>query len=95
MAYIMIGDMRMYYKEYGIPEGPPLLLLHGFLQTGAFWVNQLDDFGTHYRLLVPDLRGHGRTDNPDGIAAMNIRQFARDIIALCHALGVEFGGILW
>lgn len=89
MAMIMVDGMRVYYEEHGLPDGPPLMLLHGFTQTGDFWVNQLDAFGVHYRLLVPDLRGHGRTDNPGGRAMMNFRQFARDIIALCHALGVS------
>jgi len=89
MAHIMIDGMRMYYEEHGTPDGPPLVLLHGFTQTGDSWSNQLASFGAHYRLLVPDLRGHGRTENPGGLAAMNHRQFARDIIALCHALGVE------
>jgi pimeloyl-ACP methyl ester carboxylesterase len=89
MATIMIDGMRMYYAEHGTPNGPPLVLLHGLTQTGDFWINQLAAFGAHYRLLVPDLRGHGRTDNPGGAAAMNHRQFAHDIIALCHALGLE------
>ena len=89
MATIMIDSMRMYYEEHGTPDGPPLMLLHGFTQTGDFWSNQLAAFGAHYRLLVPDLRGHGRTNNPGGLSAMNHRQFARDIIALCRALGVE------
>ena len=89
MATIMIDEMRMYYEEHGTPDGPPLVLLHGFTATGDFWSNQFAAFGAHYRLLVPDLRGHGRTDNPDGAAAMNHRQFARDIIALCGTLALD------
>jgi pimeloyl-ACP methyl ester carboxylesterase len=89
MAYLTIDGMQMYYTEHGTPDGPPLVLLHGFTANGDFWVNQLAAFGAHYRLLVPDVRGHGRTDNPDGLAAINNRQFARDIIALCRTLGVE------
>ncbi|MDQ3328909.1 MAG: alpha/beta hydrolase, partial [Chloroflexota bacterium] len=73
----------------GIPDRPPLVLLHGFTQIGALWTNQLAIFGDRYRLVVPDLRGHGRTDNPGGLATMNHRQFARDIVALCGALGIE------
>ena len=82
----MMDDMRMYYAEQSKPDGPPLVLLHGFTGTGDFWADQLPTFGTHYLLIIPDLRGHGRTDNPGGSAAMNHRQFARDIIALCGAL---------
>ncbi len=89
MAYSTVNGLRMYYAEHGTPDGPPLLLLHGFTGTGDSWSHQLTAFGAHYRLLVPDLRGHGRTDNPDGLEAMNHRQFARDIAGLCHELGVE------
>src|SRR5262249_15561522 len=89
MTSITLDGMRMYYEEHGAPNGPPLVLLHGFTQTGDFWRKQLATFGAHYRLLIPDLRGHGRTANPGGTAAMNHRQFARDIIALCRALQVE------
>jgi pimeloyl-ACP methyl ester carboxylesterase len=89
MAYITLDGMRMYYAEHGTPDGSPLVLLHGFTGTGEFWSNQLPALGAQYRLLVPDLRLHGRTDNPGGSAAMNARQFAHDIIGFCRALGIE------
>jgi pimeloyl-ACP methyl ester carboxylesterase len=89
MPYAPVAGMRVFYQEHGAPDGPPLVLLHGFSGTGDAWAPQLATFGARYRLLVPDMRGHGRTDNPDGAAAMNHRQFARDVIALCRALGLE------
>jgi pimeloyl-ACP methyl ester carboxylesterase len=80
----------MYYEEHGNAAGPPLVLLHGFNSTGTLaWTQHIPVFGERYRLLVPDWRGHGRTNNPGGAAAMNHRQFARDAIAFCRALGVE------
>lgn len=88
MTFVMIDDMRMYYTEHGNPDNPPLLLLHGFTSNGDFWASQLPAFGARYRLIIPDLRGHGRTDNPGGAVLMNHRQFARDIIALCRALKI-------
>ncbi len=88
MAYATVGDLRMFYEEHGRADGVPLVLLHGFQQTGAMWGKQLTAFAD-YRLLIPDLRGHGRTDNPRGLPAMNHRRFARDIVAFCAAVGVE------
>ena len=88
MPYANANDLTVYYEEHGRPDGPPLVLLHSFTATGALWAGQLGAFGARYRLLVPDLRGHGRTANPGGLAAMNHRQFARDVIAFCRALGV-------
>jgi pimeloyl-ACP methyl ester carboxylesterase len=84
-----IQGLQMYYEEHGRPEGSPLVLLHGFSGTGRVWGDHLAALGATYRLLVPDLRGHGRTDNPGGLAAMNHRQFGRDIIALCGELALE------
>lgn len=89
MPFASIQGLEMFYEEHGRPEGPPMLLLHGFNGTGRVWQEHLAALGATYRLLVPDLRGHGRTDNPGGLAAMNHRQFGRDIIALCRELALE------
>ncbi len=88
MPHVAAGELSMYYEEHGRPDGPPLVLLHAFTQTGAVWRPKADAFGARFRLLAPDWRGHGRTANPAGLAAMNHHQFARDIIAFCRALGV-------
>ena len=88
MPHVAAGELSMYYEEHGHPVGPPLVLLHAFTATGTLWRQQLEALGARYRLLVPDWRGHGHTANPDGLAAMNHRQFARDVIAFCRALGV-------
>jgi pimeloyl-ACP methyl ester carboxylesterase len=89
MPYADAGGLSLYYEAHGPPDGRPLVLLHGFSSTGEFWRHQLAAFGERYRLIVPDWRGHGRTGNPGGLAAMNHRQFARDAIALCRTLGIE------
>jgi soluble epoxide hydrolase/lipid-phosphate phosphatase len=57
----------MYFAEHGLADGPLLVLLHGLIQPGDFWANQLDAFGARYRLLVPDLRGYSSTDHPGGV----------------------------
>lgn len=87
MPYVTVNDLRMYYEGQGRADGTPLVFLHGFQQTGAMWRQQLPAFAPDYWLLLPDLRGHGRTDNPAGLPAMNHRQFARDIIGFCDAVG--------
>lgn len=89
MTHITVNDLSIYCEEHGLPDGEPLVLLHGFTVTGDYWSRQMPAFGERYRLIVPDLRGHGRTNNPGGLPAMNHRQFARDIIALCDALDIE------
>jgi pimeloyl-ACP methyl ester carboxylesterase len=86
---VRVNDLSLYYETHGVPDGPPLVLLHGFMSTGASWSEQLGALGERYRLVVPDWRGHGRTANAAGLGAMTHRQFGRDVIGLCRALGLE------
>jgi pimeloyl-ACP methyl ester carboxylesterase len=88
MPHVAAADLSMYYEEHGRSDAPLLVLLHAFTATGTLWWQQREALGARYRLLVSDWRGHGRTANPGGLAAMNHRQFARDIIGFCRALGV-------
>lgn len=89
MAYVTARGLRVYYEEFGDPQAPPVMMLHGFTGTGtAQWAGQAAALAHTYRLIVPDLRGHGRTDNPAGRSAMNFRQLAHDTAALCGALGI-------
>jgi len=51
------------------------------------WDEFVDRFSEHYRLIIPDLRGHGGSTNPDGL--WTTRQFADDVFALLDHLDVE------
>lgn len=86
MPYADVNGVRLFYLEHG--AGDPVILLHNFLATGeTCWRRQIPAFRHHYRLIVPDLRGHGRSDNP-GQDQLTHTQFADDIIALAGALGL-------
>ena len=89
MPFETVGDLRMYYATAGSPTSPPLLLLHGFGGHADSWKYQFGPFGEHYRVVAPDLREHGRTNNPLGAAAINHRQFATDVANLCDCLGIS------
>ncbi len=67
-------------------QGPPLLFLHGFTGVGRNWDGFLDSFAPHFQLVVPDLRGHGRSTNPAG--DFSFTQSAEDMLALIDALGL-------
>jgi pimeloyl-ACP methyl ester carboxylesterase len=82
---VRINDMQMYYEVVG--EGEPVVLLHGFLETGCMFKPFVDDLSSHYRLIVPDLRGHGGSTNPSGDFTM--RQSARDVLALLDYLALD------
>jgi pimeloyl-ACP methyl ester carboxylesterase len=88
--YERVNDMSVYYEEHGRPDAPALVLLHGYTVTGRItWDEHLDALATEYRLIVPDSRGHGLTDNPAGPSAMNHHQFTRDVSTFCDRLGIE------
>lgn len=93
---ISINDMQMYYVSHG--DGEPLVLLHGFTGSSGDWKIFLPYLEQGYRLIIPDLRGHGRSTNP--LTTFTFRQAALDVFALldylgigqCKAIGLSNGG---
>lgn len=95
---IEINGIDLHWEEFG--EGAPLLWLHGGMGCGADWRYIFREPPDGYRLIAPDLRGHGASTNPSG--AFTFRQCARDVGALLDhlkvpsvkAIGVSGGGIV-
>ncbi|MDP8923516.1 MAG: alpha/beta fold hydrolase [Chloroflexota bacterium] len=54
------------YVEHGPRDAPAVVLLHGFPLHGSMWDDQVDALAARFRTIVPDLRGHGRTEAPPG-----------------------------
>lgn len=94
---LAIDEFELSYDIIG--EGEPLLWLHGFFGTGDDWRHMFAVPPDGFRLIVPDMRGHGRSTNPSG--EFSFRQAAADILALLRhlqiarvkAIGVSGGGI--
>ena len=94
---VAINDIEMYVERFG--EGEPLLLLHGGGGAGVNWrlVFDVDNPPQALELIVPDLRGHGRSTNPSNV--ITFRQLGHDVLALmdrlgivrCKAIGVSMG----
>jgi len=82
---IRINGIEMYYEVRG--AGAPLVLLHGGTGAGVNWSLIFKDTPAGYRLIVPDLRGHGRSTNPSG--KFTFRQSALDVFAMLDHLGIE------
>jgi pimeloyl-ACP methyl ester carboxylesterase len=80
-----INGMEMYYELRG--EGEPLVLLHGFSGVGSNWGLIFKDTPEGYQLIIPDLRGHGRSTNPS--KEFTFRQSALDVFGLLDRLGIE------
>jgi pimeloyl-ACP methyl ester carboxylesterase len=82
---VQIGNMEMYYEEYGV--GKPLLLLHGFGGCTQNWHPFTAELSEHYRLIVVDLRGHGYSTNPDN--KFTHKEAANDVFLLLEKLGID------
>jgi pimeloyl-ACP methyl ester carboxylesterase len=78
------------YIESG--SGPPLLLVHGLMVTGEMFEPVIEHFAARHRLIVPDLRGHGRSRGlpPPYTAA----QLAADLSRLLDHLGIDSAALL-
>lgn len=73
-------------------SGPPLLLLHGYPQTRMIWKAVAPRLAERFTLVMPDLRGYGRSDKPGGDAEhhrYSKRVMALDQIETMRALGFD------
>lgn len=73
-------------------SGPPLLLLHGYPQTHVMWHRLAAPLAERYTLVIPDLRGYGRSSNPadgENHAGYAKRAMAQDQAQVMTALGFE------
>ena len=61
---LALDHSEVYYRQGG--SGPPVLLLHGFPQTHAAWHRVAPLLASRYTVIVPDLRGYGRSTGPAG-----------------------------
>ena len=64
MSTTKVGPLELYYEEHG--SGDPLLLIMGFGVDSRGWRYQIPEFSKHYRTIVFDNRGIGRSSKPPG-----------------------------
>jgi len=82
--HIQVNGLNMYYEEYG--NGIPLILLHGGVATSHMWQPFVSTFIPHFRVITPDCRAHGKTNNPAG--ELSYQLMADDVIAFIQALNL-------
>jgi pimeloyl-ACP methyl ester carboxylesterase len=82
------GEVTLYVEVDG--EGPTMLLLHGWPDTGALWDEVVPALvAAGFRVAVPDLRGCGRSSKPDDVDAYQTHHLIGDVVAIIDSLGVE------
>ena len=85
MPKVEINGFEMHYEIRG--EGQPLLLLHGGLGIGEDWRYVFPSDPVGYRVIVPDLRGHGQSRSP--AEGFTFRACADDVRKLLAYLTIE------
>jgi pimeloyl-ACP methyl ester carboxylesterase len=79
--------VKIHYEVHG--DGPPLILTHGYSSTSAMWREQIDPLSKHHKLILWDMRGHGRSDYPEDPLAYSEALTVADIAALLDAVGAK------
>jgi 3-oxoadipate enol-lactonase len=95
---IRSGDARIVYWILG--EGPTVVLLHPFPANHEFWLPIAGELSSRYRLILPDLRGHGESEIGEGSATM--AKHASDLLRVMDdaqagrapLIGVSIGGYI-
>jgi pimeloyl-ACP methyl ester carboxylesterase len=93
---IKSSDAEIFYRSLG--EGPPVILLHPFPANHEFWLPVAETLSTRYRVILPDLRGHGDSGIGEGPATMD--KHAADLarvmddadVGRAPLIGVSIGG---
>jgi len=90
MSSTVASSGILHFSERG--SGPPLLLVHGLMVTGEMFEPVIARFATRHRVIVPDLRGHGRSRGlpPPYTAA----QLASDLARLLDHLDIDSTAVL-
>lgn len=86
------NGISLYVRHGGRKGAPPLLLLHGYPETHAMWRRVALRLADRHELVIPDLRGYGRSSKPPGEpdhANYAKRAMAADVVELMRALGHE------
>ncbi|HEX8845717.1 MAG TPA: alpha/beta fold hydrolase [Pyrinomonadaceae bacterium] len=85
MEKLSVRGIKMAYDDVG--SGPPVVLLHGYPFNRSMWREQRDALAAGYRVITPDLRGHGATPATTDSATMD--EMAEDTAALLDELRIK------
>jgi pimeloyl-ACP methyl ester carboxylesterase len=85
---IDVNGISLHVEDHG--AGDPVLLLHGWPDSAFLWRNQIPFLAEHgFRVIAPDMRGLGRSGQPEDVAAYALRHAVADVAAILDALGLQ------
>ncbi|MGH9906289.1 MAG: alpha/beta fold hydrolase [Pyrinomonadaceae bacterium] len=81
----IVRDVEIAFDDEG--SGPSLVFLHGYPFNRSMWREQVEELAQRHRVIVPDLRGHGKSAVTPGVVTME--EMAGDVAALLESLQVS------
>jgi pimeloyl-ACP methyl ester carboxylesterase len=86
--YFQKGAVSLHAVAAGPPDGPVVLLLHGFPEYWRGWHRQITPLAAAgFRVIAPDQRGYNLSSKPPGVASYAITSLVSDVIAIADQLG--------
>src|SRR6516162_10761903 len=87
MSQVNVDGVGIEYQVTG--HGRPVVLLHGWPDSGRLWRHQVPALaGAGFQVIVPDLRGYGRSGKPEAVEAYSMTRLAGDVTAVLADLGI-------
>ena len=88
-VHFTVGGLRLHARvtRASPPDAPPVVLVHGFGVSSAYWVPLAARLAESFRVIAPDLPGHGRSETPR--RAMGVDAFADALLNFLNAAAVE------
>src|ERR1043166_7690155 len=83
--FASVGEVRLHYLIAG--KGDPVILLHGYAESGHMWRPLMVQLGKNHTVIAPDLRGFGQSSKP--MTGYDKKTMAQDIHALAQSLGYQ------
>jgi pimeloyl-ACP methyl ester carboxylesterase len=83
--FVKANNLNIYYEDHG--SGEPVVLLHGGLGSSTRMRPFMPALSKHFRVITPDLRGHGKTNNPSG--QFSYRLLADDLAEFIEGLEIH------
>lgn len=96
------GEAQLAVFEGGNPDGPTVLLVHGWPDTHRLWRQVMEELAADFRVVAYDTRGMGESTGPDRDEGYEVSELAADLFAVAaavspegpvHVLGHDWGSV--
>ena len=85
---LQVNGISLHVEDNG--SGRPVLVLHGWPDSSYLWHKQIPFLVNNgFRAIAPDLRGFGRSDRAEGVAAYSLQNAVGDVLGILDAFGID------